>query len=360
MSQAIALHPAEALQNAIKGIEPTMGAKLVAVYTPFFTAAEKIMQESAGVVVTDPTQVTEIKKSKTLRLALKKLRCDAENKRKEMKADVLKLSNAIDFAPKLLAQQIEPEEKRLEDGEKIAERMEADRKERLTKERSEAIAPFLPPGEPTDWMSGIGSMTPANFTALLAGMKEAHAKRVAAAEAAEMEREMAEAEAEMERQRQAEENRKLQAKLAEERKAREAEQAKAAAQAEALRKKQREELQRMAEETVKARAEAEEKARLERAAAEAIARKEREAREKAESEVKALRDAEEAKAKAEAEAKRKAAMAPDREKLLAFAEQVAFLKLPEMGSEDGKIAADGIRESLSVFARSIRLAAEEL
>lgn len=94
----------------------------------------------------------------------------------------------------------------------------------------------------------------------------------------------------------------------------------------------------------------EDKRRIERAAADAIARKEAEARKAAEDEVRRLNALEAAKAKAAAAVARKAASAPDREKLTMLATYIGTAPLPDMGSEDGKIALMQVTERILALA----------
>lgn len=136
---------------------------------------------------------------------------------------------------------------------------------------------------------------------------------------------------------------------------RKAEQAKAAADAAETARKLKEAEEKAAKEKVrvdaerkaaeekaaKERAEAEARAKAERDALEAKAKKEREAaakkvaeekaaREKAEAELKAQRDAEAKRQADEAEAARKAAAAPDKDRLINYANAIRALDIPEL------------------------------
>ena len=396
MSNAITIPPTEALALAVEGIDKSMGQKLVDIYTPLLEAAAATCAQAADVVVTDASQVTEIKASRALRLTLKTLRCEADKKRKELKAGVLQLGNAIDFGYKLLEKQIAPVEKRLEDQEKIAERMEAERQAKIGVSRFVELSPFASAGSFLPSAADLGTWPLPQYDAYLAGVKAEKQRADEAAEAELMRKEMEEAEAEQERRAQEAERKRLEAVAAEERKKRLAIEAEARIMAEKLRKeneqatqaalqkvreeqaardaereaqlkKERAEAQRQREaeqaEREKERKALEEKARCERAVADVLARKERQAREKAEAEALALRQAEEAKRLAEAEAARKAAAAPDKEKLMHLARDIrnfAQTRNTFMSTNAAAVAVDMVIIALGRLAKSVEDAAKEM
>jgi len=78
----------------------------------------------------------------------------------------------------------------------------------------------------------------------------------------------------------------------------------------------------------------EEKQRKEREAFEAKLKKEREERQKAEAEIKARQQAEEDARQKDEEEKRRAELAPDKDKLLAFAARLEQIEIPEVDSEE--------------------------
>jgi hypothetical protein len=117
--------------------------------------------------------------------------------------------------------------------------------------------------------------------------------------------------------------------------------------------------------------EAEAAARAEREKLEAATRAEREAREKAERELQEQKDAEdrrrreeeraaELRAQQEAEARAKAARAPDKEKLLAFAAQVGAMPRPEMVTQEGIAAMGDIAAKISLLVSVIERNARAL
>lgn len=353
------------------GIAEPAKHTLVEAFQGFFAKAEQWRAQTEN--------ITDAKLARAARLELKKIRVEAERTRKALKEDALRMGRAIDGANNILLSLIVPIEKRMEDVEKQEERRAAAELARLTEERSEHLRPYVDEGMP---FPDVGKMTAEQFDKALADAKLLHAAKIAEAKRIEEERiakEKAEAE---ERERIRQENERLKAEAA----AKEAElkaereaAAKREAEAEAKRKAEREAEERArAEASAKADAErkaAEEAARREREAVEAKAKAEREAleaklkaeqeaKEKAEREAKAAREKAEAeaRAKAEEEAKekarlaeqaRKAASAPDREKILSFAEHVRGLKLPEMATPEGEAAAKEIAKKVRSFAKWI-------
>lgn len=103
-----------------------------------------------------------------------------------------------------------------------------------------------------------------------------------------------------------------------------------------------------------------EQARAERAAVEAKARADREAREKLESEARAAKEAADKKAADEAEAARQAALAPERDKLLAFADTVLALEVPTLDSESGQVVQKALVTKLTNMAAWLRKEAKTL
>jgi hypothetical protein len=327
------------------GIAPTNARTLIETFEPYFGKADELCAAAAGVKVTDATQVSEIKKSRELRLALKAVRVEAEKSRKALKEDSLRMGKAIDGINNVLLLQIEPVEKHLEEQEKFAERAEAARKEQLRIARSAALAPYMP--DQTAYT--LGEMTEPAFAQLLEGARLAHEARIEAEKKAEVDRIAAEEARKAEEARIRAENERLRKEKEEaERVAKAEREAAEAALAEERRKAQEQ------------AAAAAEKARKEREAAEAQAKAEREAREKLERE-NAAREAAEAKKRAEEEkARRKAAAAPDKVKLSGVAKAVRLVVLPSFASEEAQHISAEIDRRLGALAGWIEAEAAKL
>ncbi len=360
------------------GLELAAKNSLELAFSGFFTEAAKWRDQASA--ITDP------KLARTARLELKNLRVAAEKKRKELKEDSLRMGKAIDGANNILLSVIVPIERSLEDIEKAEERRLAEELRVKTEARTNELRPFIDPAMP---FPNVGVMTDEQFAATLADAKLVAEMKADAARKAEAERIELEAAEARERLRIAEENARLKAEAEEKEKALAAERAQAEKDrlaAEAKAKAEREKIEAAARlEREKAEAErkaSEAAARKEREAIEAKARAEREkleaealaakekadaaaklerdAREKAEAELKARRDAEDKRVADEAAAKAKAAKAPEKQKLKAFAATVRALKPEALTSPEGLVIAEEIASQVEKFAAWIEKKAETL
>lgn len=333
------------------------------------------LRETA-VQVTDPTNAVHQKIARTVRLGLKKVRCEVEATRKTLKADSLARGKAIDGFANVLKYLCEPIEEKLAAVEQYAERQEAARIAALVAERTASLVAVE--CDPTPY--NLSVMDDATFALVLAGAKKqreerieaerkAEADRIAREQADRIAREKADADAKAARE-EAEKARKAQAaaeaKAEKERKA-------AAAKAREIEEKARAEREAAEAAARKAKAEADAKLRAEREAAEARERELREAREKAEREFAAVqqreadrvaseKEAAAAKAKAQREAAEKAARAPDRDKIMRFAVAVRSLvnDVPEMKTDAGLVVTAAIVPQVERFANWIEQQAETL
>jgi len=296
------------------GLPVNKATALLEAFTPLVNEAGKLCAMAGQILVTDATQLTEMKEARKVRLALKDVRVAAEKARKELKADALAQGKAIDSANKWLLERIEPAETQMEAAEQFAARAEAKRKADLVESRSRVLAPFGV--DPIIYP--LGEMSDAQWAQLLDGSRLAFEAKQAAAAKAEADRLAAEEAARVEQARIRAENDRLRSE------------AEAAAKAAAAERAKVEAERRAAEATARAERE---KAEAElRAANEARQKAEREAqraRDEAAAKAKAEKDAADRRAKAEAEAARKAAAAPDADKLRAFAAALRAIPQPQ-------------------------------
>lgn len=300
------------------GLESTATTPLVAAFRPVFANAKVALASADGVAasVKDATCVSEIKKARECRLAIRKVRLAGEAVRKAQKATALAYSKAVDGFYNILEADLAPVEKALQDAEDTAERAEQARKDALESGRKVALAPYVADVA----LYAVRDMAEPAFAALLAGCRLAKEQSEAAAKKAEQDRiEKEKAEA-------------------------------------AERERIRAENERLHKEAV----ELEAKAKQDREAAEASAAKERAARAKAEAEAKSFRDAQAKQLADEAAAARKAASAPEREKLITLAARFRNLELPTMETEAGKGAIEAIRQGIEGVAKIIERSASNL
>ena len=376
VSPEVVLHESEAALAVAKeaNVTPEVANNLNRSFAPMFSGARDIIAKSKQIVVTDVGQKLETKLAREYRLALKTLRVEADKARKGLKEESLRRGKAIDGFYNILLDIIAPEETRLEEQEKFAERKEQERKAALKVEREKALQPY---GIDASFYA-LGEMTDEAWTQLLENTRTAHEAKLAAARKAEEERIRIENERLKEEARIREENERLKreaaareeaARIERERHAAERAEAEAKAKAERERveaeRKAQEEKARAEQERIRAEAEdarkkaeaaaLKERQRLQaiadeekkkadaaRAAAEEQAKKEREAREKLEAEARAAKEAAEKKATEEAEAARQASLAPDREKLLSVAAHLRRFELPQVSSDEANVVRSEI------------------
>src|SRR3990167_213558 len=251
------------------GLEKSQAQSVMQGFNDFFEEVKKHELRAKSILVTDASQVKEIKEAREIRLELKKIRVHAEKVRIERKEFFLRGGKAIDGIANVLKALIIPLEEHLDKQEHFTERMEEERKERVNAERMLSLQPYV-----LDiTVYNLKDMTDGAFEVLLKTSKTAFESIKDAEKRAEEERTAKEKADRAEQERIRLENEKMK----KEAEAREKERAKERAKVEAERKK-----------------------------AEEAQRKEREAREKAEAELKAKKEAEERAKREKEEADKKA------------------------------------------------------
>lgn len=316
------------------GLPAPIAESLVAVFAPLVERAAPIITEAEGIKVTDPSQVTEIKASRAARLKLKEVRVEVEKSRRTLKEESLRRGQAIDAVAAYIRDKIEPVEARLEDQEKIAERIEAERKAKLKVEREDQLRPFGVDGAFFD----LANMPEPQWANLLESSRIAHDAKVEAERKAEADRLAAEEARKAEEARIRAENERLH---------KEAEAREAAARAER-------------EKAAAAQRAIEAAAAAERKAADEALRKEREAREVLEAKARAEKAEAERKAAAETKAAKAAARAPDKTKILSVAVTVRTMSLPTMATPEGAAVLSNVAARAASFAAWIEQQAETL
>lgn len=292
------------------GLDKTKAQVLLEKFSNYFDIASDWESKAKMLIITDISQVAEMKMADEGRKFLKAKRIDIEKTRKVLKENALREGQTIDSIARILTNLITPIEIDLEQKAKYREIKEAEAKEAKKQERIKMVEPF---GELHDFYM-IGEMSDEGFKNYYEGMKLNYEKRIAEEKAAE-EKRLAEIEAEKKRQEAIKaENERLRKEAEEKEKQLKAEREKA----EAERKKKEIEYQKKLD-------------------------SERKEREKAEAELRAKQEAER-KAKTEAEverkkqidAEKKAARAPDKVKIIALSEVIERIELPEVKSQEAK------------------------
>lgn len=283
---------------------------LKTVFMPFFEEAKNFEQQAKAIEVTSEDQVDEMEKAREVRLHLKRLRCDAEKKRKEMKAESLRKGKAIDGMANIIKYLIVPLEEHLKEQEDFAKiKREKERQERLN-QRLEKLSDY----ETDPGMYNLGDMSDENFQSLIDTLEKQKEEARQAELREEQERIEKEKKQAEERERIRKENERLKKEKEEREKRSRLEEKKRKKEEEKRRKK--EEAERKKQEQ-KLRKEREERAKIER-----------ELRKKAERERK--QKEEEAKRQKEKE------LAPDKKKLELLSVDISKIELPKMKSQEGK------------------------
>jgi len=303
--------------------------------------------------ITDPENPEQQAIARTVRLGLRRVRCDVETVRKTLKAESLSRGKAIDGYANVLKHLTEPIEAQLLDVEKHAERQEEARVAVMVTERTTLIVDAE--ADPTAY--NLAAMDEETFAIVLAGAVKRRDDRVETERVAEAARIKKEADDKKEQDRVRVENEKLKAD---------------AVKVEAAAKVER-------EAAAKVQADIEAKAASKAAAVEAKAKTDRDA---AAAKLKAAADtlkAEQAKSKkieddaaaakakveadkakvaadaaaaeqAAADAAAAAARAPDRDKISAMAVKMRAAVMPEMATDEGKAAMEKIASQREKFA----------
>lgn len=342
------------------GLDKTKSQILLDKFIGYFEVAAKWEATEKSLVITDSSQLTEMKMAREGRLFLAKKRVDVDKTRKELKEDSLREGQTIDAIAKILTNLIKPIEESLEQKEKFAEIQEAKRKSELKLLRQIELSPFVefvPEG------IDLGFIKEESYQSILNGAKLQMKAKFDAEQKIEVER-IAKIEAErIENERIRVENERLKIEAEAKEKLLKEERAKANLERKLIEEKAAAERKLHEEQIANERKIAEEKARKERESAELKLKTERESakaaaekaaaeRVKIELELRVKKDAEEKANRDVLEAERKAKAAPDKEKLLKLASQLRDCGLPEVQSQDAKKVIDDVKlllEKITVF-----------
>lgn len=301
-------------------IPPTLAENLSNCFAPLYAKAGELIRSVESLSVTDPTQLTEMGQARDARLALRRVRVDADKRREELKAESLRLGSTIQRAYNELAQKIEPMEEKLLGMEQFAQRIEAQRKAETKVKREIELGAFVANLAFYD----LANMPEKDYADLLASSRMAVEKRVADEKAANDARialaKLVEAQRKADDEKRIEEARwsaaqtaKVQAKLKAER-----------------------------DEAEKARKAAEKVAADAKARADKLAEDARQAK-----------AAEAKKAAAEARAKKKAEKAPDNEKIAECVKRLIEFTVPKMSTDAGHDLMVKVKRALAELAEEV-------
>ncbi len=250
------------------GLEAQTANYIQEKFLPFFEQAKEWNDKAQELVVTDVSQKEKMKMARDARLTLRQVRISADKVRKSLKEDIIKYGKTVDGVYNIIESVVSPIEKHLEAQEKFEEIYNQKVKAELREARMAVLSPYI---QFVPYGIDFATITEEDFEKIVSGAKlqKEHAEKESLIKANE------EAEAAAKR---AEEQKRLANERAEQQKQLEKE------------RKERELLEQQLEAERKAKREADEKA--------------------------------EAELKAKRAAARKLAAAPDKEKILMYAQQV--------------------------------------
>jgi len=330
-------------------IEKSKAEAIRATFEPMVAMLREFEDAYNSVITASKKEVTKelTNTAKRLRLDIGKVRIEAEKLRKEQKEEYLRAGKAIDAVNNILRWAVTDKENRLKEIEDYFEIQDQLRLEKLQADRAEKLSKYVEDAHERN----LASMDEDVWKAYFSTKKQEYEDRIAAEKKAEEDRKENKRLDKIENARRLEiapysdfikkealpdirnmDEKRYQSFLNgfKHRKAEyDTEQERIRKENERIRKEQETERKKVEAER-KAR---DEKQRKEREAFEAKLKKERKERQKAEAEIKAKKEAEEAERKKVEEEKRKAELAPDKEKLLAFAGCLDNIERPVLKSE---------------------------
>lgn len=314
------------------GLDKTKSEIILDSFTNFFEQAKEWESKAKAIIITDISQTKEMELAREARLALKKIRCDAEKIRKKLKEQSNREGKAIDGIANIIKAVVVPLEEHLEKQEKFIVIKEQERKAKRLAIRIKKLARYVEDIS----VYNLEEMSKEGFYKLLESSKIAFESQQLAEAEAEKERIAKEKEDETKRQEMIEENKKL---------------------------KEEADIKAKADEVIKAKAD------KEREVIEARERKEREAKEKLQREIKEKKEDDdrierervaqiEADNQAIAEQNRQDELRPEKEKLFAYAEQIKSIEPPQDISKAGldiiRIAEEQLLNVSQVIKESIK------
>jgi len=311
------------------GLNQNSNSAILERFAALDAQASEWMAKAKTLVVANADQKDEIKQAREARLALRKIRTEADKTRKDLKAESLRYGKAVQGVYNFLEYKIKPIEDHLQAQEDFAKIAEQNRVDALRSERELLVNDLR---EFVGYGDDFGAMSQIAFDAVLSSAKQQRADQI-------KHNEEAKAAHEAEVLRQAEDQRKMRA---------ENERLRSEAQA-------REAALKVERDLVAAEQKAAAKARVEREAAE-IARQKIANELAAAKRAQAEQDAKVAAlAKAKAEQERKANAAPDKAKLRAFLAGLSCGGDPSLNSVDATEILDDFRNDLAgIVSKAIR------
>ncbi len=167
-------------------VEQSTALSLQNAFLPFYDNLLSWSEKAKTLVVTDASQVREMKMAREGRLALRDIRIAANKKRIALKEDSTRYGKAVQNVYNLIDDLCTPAEKHLEEQEKFVEIQEENRKAELKAIRTAELAPYME-------FSGcviysLGEYTEDEYQKILSDCKEALENKIAEEAQAELDR----------------------------------------------------------------------------------------------------------------------------------------------------------------------------
>lgn len=338
-------------------LRPDQSKTLLDSFGDLFVEAHKLVTKGKVIKVTSEDQVEEMKAAKEIRLALVRVRKEAEKAKTEIKEPYLRGAQAAQDIFNDIKKITSPEEDRLKEQEKFAELAQEKRDNERHTKRIEELSKYV------DDVSvySLRDMPEEVYANLVSDCKIAYEAKIARAEQERKEAEEAERVAKLTSARK-EKLVDVWSYLTPKQKTLEfgllgdSDFEKILAKAKESKKVYEDAQEQIRKENEKL-AEAKRKADEEKAEAERKLREREEAEAKAAAEAKAKKEAEE---KAAAEAKLKALQAPDKEKLLKLADDYEAVVMPALQSDKAVEIQSNVRESIAKVVNFLRTESQKL
>ena len=311
------------------GVSKAQSSALLDSFGTAFVQAHKLATKAKGIKVTSENQVDEMAMAREIRLQLKDVRVEANKTKVILKEGYLRGGNAVQKIFNDIKDICKPEEDRLLEQEKFAERLKAEKQMRIERDRSLELSKYVDDVEV--FTLHPDQLSTESYNKILETQKGYFELKKAKEEQEEQEL-LAQIEADKKEQ---EKIKKENAKLKAEADKRDIAEA-----------KKREDEEKKLAQIKKEKEEAENKLRLER---EVIAQ------EKAKNEAK-----EKAIKEAQDEIKRKALLAPDKEKLMKLANNLLKIELPAVKSNEAQKIVNDLKLQLEKLSNIVKNEAQKL
>ena len=96
-------------------------SEMLTAFQSYFETATKLRREAEQIIVTDASQVAEMKKARELRLALRDVRTDSQKAHDLMKKESIEVGRALDGLNNIVIAIVKPAERYLDNQEKFIE-----------------------------------------------------------------------------------------------------------------------------------------------------------------------------------------------------------------------------------------------